>query len=106
MLQILLAILSYTISLALCQSIAAPSLVPGTADFALIGCYSELHANPAGRALGVNGEYINPLVGSSKNLTVQLCLDSCRDSAGLLTSSTPWTFAAVENERSVVFVRR
>jgi hypothetical protein len=71
------------------------TLVSGDADWELVGCYNELPASASGRALGLNGSYISPILSSPDALTVALCLEGCR--AALSPNGGAYTYAGVEN---------
>jgi hypothetical protein len=71
------------------------TLVSGDADWELVGCYNELPAGASGRALGLNGSYISPILSSPDALTVALCLEGCR--VALSSNGAEYTYAGVEN---------
>ena len=71
------------------------TLVSGDADWELVGCYNELPASASGRALGLNGSYISPILSSPDALTVALCLEGCR--VALSPNGGAYVYAAVEN---------
>jgi hypothetical protein len=71
------------------------TLVSGDANWELVGCYNELSNIATGRALGLNGSYISPILSSPDALTVALCLEGCR--VALSPNGGEYTYAGVEN---------
>lgn len=77
-------------------SVDAPTVVPSSDSYTLLGCYKEL---PLGenRAVGNAGDFVAPIL-IPETLTVPICLDACKGSS--TTNDTGnYTFAAVENSR-------
>lgn len=79
----------------------APTSVPASFDYVLLGCYNELPANAGGRAVGLTGKYISPAKAIPEAMTVPLCLESCLESLAS-DGSGHFKYAALENTRYVL----
>lgn len=81
----------------------APTSVPASFDYVLLGCYNELPADAGGRAVGLNGKYISPIQAMPEAVTVPLCLDSCLEALAS-DGSGHYKYAALEDSRYVPFI--